>query len=103
MSTAIVPLACVGPLLFLSKNEAVIPENPHPWQIRAMRQNQRIIRRDACDPASAHDAFAANLFKSRRQLEVENLFLRHQLTIAMRRAPRRLRLHRRQQACAGQR
>jgi ubiquinone/menaquinone biosynthesis C-methylase UbiE len=23
---------------------------PHPWQIRAMTQNQRIIRRDACDP-----------------------------------------------------
>jgi hypothetical protein len=38
--------------------------------------------------------FAANLFRSRRQLEVENLFLRHQLNIAMRRAPRRLRLHR---------
>ena len=38
--------------------------------------------------------FAANLFMSRRQLEVENLFLRHQLTIALRRAPRRLRLHR---------
>ena len=35
--------------------------------------------------------FAGNLFKSRRQLEVENLFLRHQLTIALRRA-RRLRL-----------
>ena len=37
--------------------------------------------------------FAANLFKSRRELEVENLFLRHQLNIALRRAPRRLRLH----------
>ena len=37
--------------------------------------------------------FAANLFKSRRQLEVENLFLRHQLNIALRHAPRRLRLH----------
>ena len=36
--------------------------------------------------------FAANLFRSRRQLEVENLFLRHQLNIALRRAPRRLRL-----------
>ena len=34
--------------------------------------------------------FAANLFKSRRQLEVENLFLRHQLNIALRREPRRL-------------
>jgi hypothetical protein len=29
--------------------------------------------------------FAANLFKSRRQLEVENLFLRHQLNVALRR------------------
>jgi hypothetical protein len=36
--------------------------------------------------------FFANLFKSRRRLEVENLFLRHQLNIALRRAPRRLRL-----------
>ena len=36
--------------------------------------------------------FAANLLKSRRQLEVENLFLRHQLNIALRHAPRRLRL-----------
>jgi hypothetical protein len=34
--------------------------------------------------------FAANLFKSRRQLEVENLFLRHQLNIALRQAPCRL-------------
>jgi transposase InsO family protein len=37
-------------------------------------------------------ALAANLFRSRRQLEVENLFLRHQLNIALRRAPCRLRL-----------
>ena len=36
--------------------------------------------------------FVANLFKSRRRLEVENLFLRHQLNIALRGAPRRLRL-----------
>jgi hypothetical protein len=28
-----------------------------------------------------------SLFKSRRRLEVENLFLRHQLNIALRRAP----------------
>ena len=33
-----------------------------------------------------------NLFKSRRRLEAENLFLRHQLNIALQRAPRRLRL-----------
>jgi transposase InsO family protein len=36
--------------------------------------------------------FVGNLFKSRRRLEIENLFLRHQLNIALRRAPRRLRL-----------
>jgi hypothetical protein len=30
----------------------------------------------------------ANLFKSPRRLEVENLFLRHQLDIALRGAPR---------------
>ena len=34
----------------------------------------------------------ANLFKSRRRLEVENLFLRHQLNIALRGASHRLRL-----------
>jgi hypothetical protein len=36
--------------------------------------------------------FVVNLFKSRRRLEMENLFLRHQLNIALRRAPHRLRL-----------
>ena len=34
--------------------------------------------------------FVANLFKSRRRLEVENCFLRHQLNIALKGAPRRL-------------
>ena len=34
----------------------------------------------------------ANLLKSWRRLEVENLFLRHQLNVALRRAPRHLRL-----------
>jgi hypothetical protein len=42
--------------------------------------------------------FVANLFQSRRRLEVENLFLRHQLNIAMRRAPHRLRLRTRERA-----
>src|SRR5262249_41955548 len=37
--------------------------------------------------------FVADLFKSRRRLEAENLFLRHQLNIALRGAPPRLRLH----------
>jgi hypothetical protein len=36
--------------------------------------------------------FVADLFKPRRRLEVENLFLRHQLNIALRRARCRLRL-----------
>jgi hypothetical protein len=31
--------------------------------------------------------FVANLFKSQHRLELENLFLRHQLNIALRRAP----------------
>src|SRR5438105_7256672 len=36
--------------------------------------------------------FVADLFKSRWRLEAENLFLRHQLSVALRRAPPRLRL-----------
>jgi hypothetical protein len=36
--------------------------------------------------------FVADLLKSRRRLEVENLFLRHQLNIVLRRSPQRLRL-----------
>src|SRR5215216_5197870 len=36
--------------------------------------------------------YLANLFKSQRRLEAENLFLRHQLNIALRRQPQRLRL-----------
>jgi len=38
--------------------------------------------------------FGADLFKSRRRLEAENLFLRHQLNIILRRAPHGLRLRR---------
>src|SRR5262249_14054727 len=37
--------------------------------------------------------FVADLFKSRRRLEAENLFLRHQLNIALRQAPPPFRLH----------
>src|SRR5437773_5177460 len=36
--------------------------------------------------------FIADLFKSRRRLELENLFLRHQLNIVLRRPPQRVRL-----------
>src|SRR5262245_44087871 len=37
--------------------------------------------------------FVVDLFKSRHRLEAENLFLRHQLSVAIRRAPSRLRLY----------
>jgi hypothetical protein len=37
--------------------------------------------------------FVVDNFKSRRRLEAENLFLHHQLNIALRRAPPRLRLY----------
>jgi hypothetical protein len=37
-------------------------------------------------------ALTFDRFKSRRRLEIENLYLRHQLNIAMRKAPQRLRL-----------
>jgi hypothetical protein len=37
--------------------------------------------------------FVVDIFKSRGRLEAENLFLHHQLNIALRRAPPRLRLH----------
>jgi hypothetical protein len=36
--------------------------------------------------------FVADLFKSRGRLEAENLFLRHQLNVALRSAPPRFRL-----------
>jgi hypothetical protein len=34
-------------------------------------------------------ALVSDRFKSRRRLEIENLYLRHQLNIALRRMPRR--------------
>ena len=36
--------------------------------------------------------FVADLFKSRSRLEAENLFLRHQLNLALRQKPLRIRL-----------
>ena len=42
--------------------------------------------------------FVADIFKSRRRLEAESLFLRHQLNIALRRASPRLRLQGRDRA-----
>ena len=40
----------------------------------------------------AFEMFVADVFKSRRRLEAENLFLRHQLNIALRRVPARVRM-----------
>jgi hypothetical protein len=45
---------------------------------------------DARDPADLR--MLVDVFKSRMRLEAENLFLRHQLNIALRRAPPRLQL-----------
>ena len=64
---------------------------PKSTLIRAMRQ----ISASCCAMLAFLQllgTFVANLFKSRRWLEVENLFLRHQLNIGLRGAPRRLRL-----------
>jgi hypothetical protein len=55
-----------------------------------MRQNQRMIRRMLAF-FRLLVTFVANPFRSRRRVEIENLFLRHQLNIALRRAPHRLR------------
>jgi hypothetical protein len=62
-------------------------------QIRAVRLNQRIIGGDGLRFLQLLGLFVVNLFWSRRRLEVESLFLRHQFNIALRRAPqcRRLR------------
>jgi hypothetical protein len=62
-----------------------------PTEIRAVTENQSII--DAMFAIIyLLGTFIADLFKSRRWLEVENLFLRHQLNITLRRPPQRLRL-----------
>ena len=47
-----------------------------------MGEIHRIMLGDVCG-LHALGMFVADLFKSRWQLEAENLFLRHQLTIAM--------------------
>src|SRR6202158_2133927 len=60
-------------------------------RVGAVSQNQGIIHSML---AIVHllGTYLANLFKSRRRLEAENVFLRHQLNIALRRQPPRLRL-----------
>src|SRR5947209_382316 len=63
-----------------------------PGWIRVVRQNRRIIRADACNPALARNVCRRLVQAAMSGLEAENLFLRHQLSIALRRAPPRLRL-----------
>ena len=63
----------------------------HQAWIGTVGQNHRIIW---AMTAILHTLwlFVVDLFKSRSRLEAENLFLRHQLNIALRRAPSRVRL-----------
>ena len=56
-----------------------------------VRQNHRILESDVCNPARARNVCRRPARVGSR-LEAENLLLRHQLTIAMRQAPPRLRL-----------
>jgi hypothetical protein len=65
------------------------PKTPSGW-ISIVRQNHRILVDDVCD-LRALEMFVADLFKLRSRLEAENVFLRHQLNIALRHAPARLR------------
>src|SRR5262245_34412326 len=46
-------------------------------------------------------ALISSRFKSPRRLEIENLYLRHQLNIALRRPPHRLRLRGVDRCCPG--
>ena len=63
----------------------------HLAWIRIARQNHPSLRAMFAI-LHALGMFVADLFKSRSRLEAENLFLRHQLNIALRRVPPRLRL-----------
>src|SRR5262249_51488790 len=62
--------------------EAVLSENSIRLGVRVGRQNHRMIGTDAGGPALARNV-RHRLFKSRRRLEAENLFLRHQLSICL--------------------
>ena len=71
-------------------------------RIRKVRQDQRIIIiHSMIAILRLIAAFIANLFKSRRRLEAEILFLRHQLNIALRRRPARFPLRSSDRALQG--
>ena len=69
----------------------VLSENFIRSGIGLLRSNRRIITSDV-SVLWSFASFVVDLFKSRRRLEAENLLLRHQLNVALRDAPRRLRL-----------
>ena len=83
--------------LIVSDHQAIAASETCPFRksspawIRIIRQNHCIIQSEFAI-LHALGMFVADLFKSRSRLEAENLFLRHQLSIALRRAPPRLRL-----------
>jgi hypothetical protein len=72
------------PHAHIGGSERGVPsENSIRPGIRIVRQDHRMI---------SLGMFIVDLFKSRRRLKAESLFLRHQLSIALRRAPPRLRI-----------
>jgi hypothetical protein len=71
----------------MTSHPPVGPENPIQ---RGFALRGRISASSCAMLAFLQLCFVANLFRSRRRLEVENLFLRHQLNIALRGAPHRL-------------
>jgi hypothetical protein len=69
----------------------VLSENLIRLRSRIVGQNHRRIADDVRDPAFARNV-RYRLLQVARRLEAENLFLRHQLGIALRHAPPRVRL-----------
>jgi hypothetical protein len=74
-----------------TKDDLSLPKIPstRAWQdeVESAHQPLQCLACFACSLS-----FLLDRFKSRRRLEIENLYLRHQLNIAMRKAPQRLRL-----------
>jgi hypothetical protein len=67
---------------FSADGRGVIPENH--VRVDSRREVESVHDPARCSSSSiCLEFFVANLFKSRRQLEVENLFIRHQLNIAL--------------------
>jgi hypothetical protein len=83
----------INPAGFASSGMNVCPfRKSYPVWIGAIGQDHRNIRA-TFTILHAPKISVADIFKSRRRLETENLFRRHQHNIALRRAPSRLRMH----------